>query len=164
VFGDHLAKRRFGQISRRELFFSKEQAPKVIPSALSDVWNEGSIERDRPLSAKAKSCDPGHETEPNPVVANKTGIDFFDDTPVSRRLQVSDDALEISLSHPCHYSPQINSRLKVSGSKCCTELVQPEVIWVQSSLYGIAFESTEHVGIVSSAGCAEDKCLGRRTQ
>jgi hypothetical protein len=153
VFGDHLAKLRFGQISRGELFFSKEQAPKVIPPALRDVLNQGSIERDRPLSAKTNSCDPGHEAESNPVVAGKTGIDFFDDTPVSRRLQVSDDALEISLSHPCHDSPEVNSRLKVSGGKCRAELVQPEVIWVQSGLHGIAFESTKHVGVASSAGC-----------
>lgn len=44
MFGDHLAKWRFGQISLSVLSFSKKQAPKETPPALRAVLIECSIE------------------------------------------------------------------------------------------------------------------------
>ena len=63
-------------------------------------------------------------------MVSETGIDLFYDGPVSRWLQIADDALEISLSHPCHDGPEVNSGLEVSCGKRRAELVQPEIIWV----------------------------------
>ena len=48
----------------------------------------------------------------------------------------------------------------MSRGKGRTELVKPEVIWIQSGFLGIPLESTEHVDVVSSAGRAEDQRLG----
>lgn len=95
-------------------------------------------------------------------MAGEARIDLFDDSPVSRRFQIADDALQIGLPHPRHHCPEVDASLKVSGGKGRAEFVEPKVIWVQSGLRRISFESPEHIGITSSASRTEDQRLGQK--
>ena len=82
---------------------------------------------------------------PHSLVSREAPINLLDHGRISRRLEITNDALEIGLSHPRHHCSEVNAGLQVSRRKSRPKLVEPELIGIQPGLPGVALERAQHV-------------------
>src|SRR6185437_10432430 len=90
-----------------------------------------------------------------PLLGGKVRIDLLDDGLISGRFQISDNALQIGLSHPYHNRSEVDTGLEVRRRKSRAEFVQPEAILVQSGFVRVSFECPKHMRIAFTACGAE---------
>ena len=84
-------------------------------------------------------CCSADKLKLRPLLGGKVCIDLFDDGLISGRLQISDDALQIGLSHPRHHGSEVDAGLEMRRRKGRAEFVQPKIILVQSGFLCVSF-------------------------